>query len=70
MAANNRDKDAKEFITSRLTQNQLQQLEFSDNNLHSLPGECGGKWSVPPPPPPKLGLQSQVRLAHLHSTGD
>lgn len=58
MAANNGNKDAKEFITSRLTQNQLQQLGFSDNGLHSLSGECGEKifpmecgwkWSVPPP---------------------
>lgn len=49
MAANNGNKDAKEFITSRLTQNQLQQLGFSDNGLHSLSGECGEKsspWSV------------------------
>lgn len=43
MAANNGNKDAKEFITSRLTQNQLQQLGFSDNGLHSLSGECGEK---------------------------
>lgn len=62
MAANNGDKDAKEFITSRLTQNQLQQLGFSDNSLSSLPGECGGKWGVPPPPPECWGYSHGLAM--------